>query len=247
MTAPADLVAERGRRLLAELPRKNRAPADMRPAVRACWRDYGLMLQALRAQYPQASSYRRAIDRNGWGAPPASNTNVRTDALWLAQSSEAYAASCATRHCHPTSIRRWWEHGQTAEDDRIAKAVKLASEAEYARLRKLFNAAVQSQVDERLAVEREKLSKAKLAAEEVLIRNRALGERINALMTEDEFDLIRGLLHPDRHPEDRQERFARAFQIFSALRLNIDRNMPIDALRAQGWTIYGKERAARRA
>lgn len=52
-------------------------------------------------------------------------------------------------------------------------------------------------------------------------RYEALLQGIDGTLTREEFKLIRGLLHPDQHPPERQERARRAFDIFNRLERRI--------------------------
>lgn len=58
---------------------------------------------------------------------------------------------------------------------------------------------------------------------------------IDSHMTMDEFKLVRSCLHPDRAPEDRRERFDKAFTIFNRLEKTVNTKAPISILRRHGW------------
>lgn len=65
-------------------------------------------------------------------------------------------------------------------------------------------------------------------------RASAIAKGVTAYMTEDEYRLVRGLLHPDRHTEE-TERYKRGFEIFNRLEQMINPNIPVAVLRKRGW------------
>jgi len=58
---------------------------------------------------------------------------------------------------------------------------------------------------------------------------------VQVKMTQDEFNIVRGCLHPDKQPESEQAKFSRAFEIFNRLKPVIPKGIPLDALRKAGW------------
>ena len=58
---------------------------------------------------------------------------------------------------------------------------------------------------------------------------------IDSHMTMEEFQLVRNCLHPDRAPDDRRERFEKAFTIFNRLEKTVNTKAPISVLRRHGW------------
>lgn len=58
---------------------------------------------------------------------------------------------------------------------------------------------------------------------------------ITTIITQDEFKLIRGCLHPDRQPEELKDKFGRAFEIFNKLDQHVNIKAPIAWLRKHGW------------
>lgn len=61
-------------------------------------------------------------------------------------------------------------------------------------------------------------------------------KNLDGLMTEDEYRLIRGCLHPDRANEELRAKFGKAFHIFSRLEKSVNRDMPIELRRKNGWS-----------
>lgn len=59
--------------------------------------------------------------------------------------------------------------------------------------------------------------------------------KIDSYMTEDEYRFILNTLHSDRVPEDRKERFDKAFKIFKRLETYVIRTLPLSVLRERGW------------
>ena len=70
---------------------------------------------------------------------------------------------------------------------------------------------------------------------------------VDRLMTYEEFKIVRGLLHPDRYPDDLKERAGKAFDIFNRLEKCVNPNIGIAELRKRGWdhlSPYGRRKAA---
>lgn len=102
---------------------------------------------------------------------------------------------------------------------------------------------IEAEVKRRVTQEREELAslRAKLRAtekeaQEERDRLRELRMNLDGLMTEEEYRLIRGCLHPDRAPEDRKPTFGRAFDIFSRLEKSVNRDMPAELRKQRGWS-----------
>jgi hypothetical protein len=136
-------------------------------------------------------------------------------------------------------------------------------EAEQARkelpasAQKKLDRAIQLAIQEiRLRMEAEFAEKLKSAVEEERMRYRSLIEEteqqrdlakaeyekalqirlgIDSHMTQDEYKSILGLLHPDRHPPEFQERANRAFDVFRRLEKTVNDKLPIAVLRTRGW------------
>lgn len=98
-----------------------------------------------------------------------------------------------------------------------------------------FEKEVHHVAQERVKQQREKLLQMEREAEEEKKRLRDLRQNIDGLMTEDEYRLIRGCLHPDRAPEERREQFSKAFEIFTRLEKSVNRDMPAHLRKARGW------------
>ncbi len=99
------------------------------------------------------------------------------------------------------------------------------------------DAAVASRVlkeREELAEMRQTLYGLQEEAQADMERAKELRMSLPGLMTEEEYRLIRGCLHPDRAPEDRKTTFSKAFDIFSRLAKSVNR-IPIRLRRKQGW------------
>lgn len=107
--------------------------------------------------------------------------------------------------------------------------IETAIKVETARLQSEFKAAV--------AAEAAKLVPGQLEAQQELSEQMFIwqerNKKFNVWMTQEEFNLVRGCLHPDRAPEDQREKFAKAFQIFNRLAQHVD---PDKRKRSQfGW------------
>ena len=99
---------------------------------------------------------------------------------------------------------------QTAE---INKSFEARVHEEAVKLAEEMAGEIKANAEESLAYVRE--AKAKLRKKERIAASRLKG--IPALMTKQEFKMIKGCLHSDRVPDDLKERFNNAFIIFSKL------------------------------
>jgi len=116
----------------------------------------------------------------------------------------------------------------------VSKKAKNEVRKVYGDMKREFITAVEKEVSKRLQVEKAKLRdiEADIKAQQAHIARNAAG--ITPLMTQEEFRLVRSLLHPDKHPEN-QDRYKRAFEIFNRLGEAINPNIPIAVLRKEGW------------
>jgi DNA-binding transcriptional MerR regulator len=115
---------------------------------------------------------------------------------------------------------------------KVRKEIKRAMDD----LRHDFEKEVHHVAQERVKEQRERLLRLEREAEEEKQRLRDLRQNLDGLMTEDEYRLIRGCLHPDRAPEDRRQTFAKAFDIFTRLERSVNRDMPEKLRKARGWS-----------
>lgn len=70
---------------------------------------------------------------------------------------------------------------------------------------------------------------------------------VDRMMTYEEFKIVRGLLHPDRYPDDLKERAGKAFDIFNRLEKCVNPNIGVAELRKRGWehlSPYGRKKSA---
>lgn len=90
-----------------------------------------------------------------------------------------------------------------------------------ARELELRNAAMDREVQEeaqrRLPDLAEQMRAARARADAEFHKYAAMRKGIPAQLSEDDYRLLLNVLHPDRAPEDRRERFARAFDIVRKL------------------------------
>lgn len=104
-----------------------------------------------------------------------------------------------------------------------------------AQLQAQFDERVRQEADARVAARTAKLDRWEQDLQELELRLRARSASVVELMSYEEFQIVRSVLHPDRAPPDRAEKYARAFQIFARLEGSVNRNLPADALRKLGW------------
>jgi hypothetical protein len=93
----------------------------------------------------------------------------------------------------------------------VARAVRAAAD----KLSDDFETEVKKHVDQRMKEERERIRKREQEAKAEMEKAIKLKAGVKAFMSEQEFKLIRSLLHPDKHGGD--SRYAKAFDIFNRL------------------------------
>lgn len=103
-------------------------------------------------------------------------------------------------------------------------------------LRHDFEKEVHHHAQESTKQQRERLISMEKEAQEELERARYLRMNLDGLMSEDEYRLIRGCLHPDRISEDRRQQFAKAFEVFTRLEKSVNKEMPEKLRNARGWS-----------
>ena len=116
------------------------------------------------------------------------------------------------------------------------KKTKAAINQVVSDLRHDFETEVEHVVKERLRIQREKLYALEKEAQADRDRAKELRMNLDGLMTEEEYRLIRGCLHPDRAPEDRKAAFGKAFDIFTRLEKSVNRDMPAKLRNQRGWS-----------
>lgn len=103
-------------------------------------------------------------------------------------------------------------------------------------LRHDFETEVEHVVKERLKQQRERILLLEQEAQADRDRARELSMNLDGLITEEEYRLILGCLHPDRAPEDRKQVFGKAFSIFMRLEKSVNRSMPVKLRKQRGWS-----------
>lgn len=94
------------------------------------------------------------------------------------------------------------------------KKLQRAVDAETARLHREYHDAVQAEVMKRTAERLKMLEEMEDKAKDTQAIYSKLVQGVKGVMTQDEYKLILNCLHPDRAPEDRRDRFTKAFAIF---------------------------------
>ena len=107
-----------------------------------------------------------------------------------------------------------------------AITIRAALEDEYRPMLERERGLIQAERDKLIAIRQE------VEAEKQHVQK--ISQGLTPIMTQDEFKMIRSLLHPDRHPED-SEKYNQAFSIFNRLLETINPNIPIDVKRKRGW------------
>lgn len=122
------------------------------------------------------------------------------------------------------------ETAQAKFDRLLAKATKTLQDSYQLQL----DAAVKAEVDKRLEVERKWYEERTKEATEEITQYAARSKSLDHWMTETEFKLVLGCLHPDRQSESERAKYDKAFQIFKRLEQHLE---PNSAKRmSKGWT-----------
>ncbi len=116
----------------------------------------------------------------------------------------------------------------------VSKKAKNEVVKVYGNMKREFVTTVEKEVAKRLQLEKDKLINLRKEVEEEKQRVQKISQGLTPIMTQDDFKMIRSLLHPDRHPED-VEKYNKAFEVFNRLLETINPNMPISVLRKRGW------------
>jgi hypothetical protein len=106
---------------------------------------------------------------------------------------------------------------------------------EIAKLRAQFWDQVRHQVNAELTERKAQLDSLEQNLNDTHARLEARLASVVALLSYEEYCLVRSCLHPDRAPADRVERFTAAFQIFQRFEATANPKLPIAYLRRCGW------------
>jgi len=117
----------------------------------------------------------------------------------------------------------------------VSKKAKRGVQNVYGKMKTEFQAAVEREVGKRLTVERSQIKEDRKEVQTELEAARKARQGITAIMTEDEFRFLKGLVHPDRHPADEQAKWAKGFELVNRLGEMINPHIPVAVLRERGW------------
>jgi hypothetical protein len=123
----------------------------------------------------------------------------------------------------------------TVTPEQLDAQLQLARAEMLVQMQAQFDERVQRAADARVAERTTRLDSWEQELRDLELRLRARSASVVELMSYEEFQIIRSVLHPDRAPPDRVEKYARAFQIFARLEGTVNPNLPPSALRACGW------------
>lgn len=101
--------------------------------------------------------------------------------------------------------------------EKMEKKVERAIAIERAQLHKEFDGAVEGRVSSILADRIAHLDNLTEKADQMARRYQAMSQGIKPYITETDYKFLLNILHPDRAPEDRKEKFAKAFDIVRKL------------------------------
>jgi hypothetical protein len=132
------------------------------------------------------------------------------------------------------AVSRWRKHSPRMHPETEAHLDAVRAEV-TAQLQAQFDERVQQAADARVAERTARLDRWEQELRELELRLRARQATVVELMSYEEFQLIRSVLHPDRAPADRADKYARAFQIFQRLEATANPNSSAAVLRQCGW------------
>jgi transposase len=133
---------------------------------------------------------------------------------------------------------------------KLDKAIALFEQKKLAEMQQEFQVELAAAV----AAKQEKLEALIQSAKEQehaakQLRQQLMDARatVDRIMTYEEFKIVRGLLHPDRYPDDLKDRAGKAFDIFNRLEKCVNPNIGVAELRKRGWehlSPYGRRKSA---
>jgi len=104
-----------------------------------------------------------------------------------------------------------------------------------ANLKRDFHAQLDEQVQDAVAARTARLLQFEADAKATQDAASDFLMSVQVKMTQDEFNQIRGCLHPDKQPEEKRARYSKAFEAFNRLKPVIPKGIPLAALRKSGW------------
>jgi ParB-like chromosome segregation protein Spo0J len=182
---------------------------------------------------------------------------VRPRAKTTTKAEQPTAAQPSVANESPATSESEWNAAQAeaaalpktakAKFDRIVGKAQAALQKEFQKECWKHQAALNATVEERVVSQRKHYEEAYQKSNETWLNLQTRLKKLDCWMTEQEFKLVLGCLHPDRQPEDQRAKYDKAFQIFKRLEEHLD---PCTRrLRANGWPNWADmpERKRRRA
>jgi hypothetical protein len=133
-------------------------------------------------------------------------------------------------------VRTLPERAQAKLERLLAKQAKVQEQSMVLEVERR----VTIELDKRMADERRQIANQKASsllalqsANERLRESELRMKTFDAWMTQEEFKIVLGCLHPDRQPEDQRPKYDRAFQIFNRLQQHMSPSAR--TLKANGW------------
>jgi hypothetical protein len=135
------------------------------------------------------------------------------------EKAKAIAKAIETLACRYDSEKAIAERAAeaAAAAESLPKTAKEKLEAAARKMERELAARFDTEVEARVSPLREKLQREYVTQAEETERLRQVRAGIRGMLTRDEFNLIRTCLHPDKQPEDKRDRYNRAFEIFNRL------------------------------
>jgi hypothetical protein len=207
IAATTESVAQRWAALKANAD----ALADLETRSRALWRPIARDMAALRDAYPANQEFSKALadhgiefDYNARAAYIWLGENLLTDQAWTEALALSPRESVRTFCDAVKASLRPKPSSQGCENATTTRSTVPPAQPA---------ASVRQQVDDLLALERERLriAEEKARAKEARYYEKLQGQPIR--LSKAEFDLIRSCLHPDREADEERKR--RAFQMFT--------------------------------
>lgn len=190
----------------------------------------------IQAAFKARMQERGFIQANEW-VPASQREALKQFAKSLREGGPVVSEVTSNQPSDSESIAKYYQTSKAKDpESALARAVRAYVAAEV-------EPQIEAEVKRRVAKKQEELTKLEVDLKRLFKEAMSEKERfsdltknLDGLMTEDEYRLIRGCLHPDRAGEELKEKFGKAFHIFSRLEKSVNRDMPVALRRKNGWS-----------
>lgn len=119
-------------------------------------------------------------------------------------------------------IKKTKEQVKESDRERFTRLLQQATEAEIKNLQAKFQTAVREKVQKETEEQRAELNRQQMKALEEISNWAERSKCLDEWMTQEEYKLVLGCLHPDKHHPDEQARYSKAFHIFKRLEIHVN-------------------------